>query len=82
MKKEYNLKKMKKRPGKVKSDPSATKTAISLRVDSNVLIDLKNEAYRQGLPYQTFISSILYKFVNGELVDKRLADLLKKFKAS
>ena len=73
---------MKKKPGKVKSSPSAAKVPVSLRLDGSVLAALKDEAYRQGLPYQTFISSILHQFVNGELVDKKLADLLKSFKAS
>ena len=77
MKKEYDLSKLKKRPGKVKTDPEATKTPISIRLDGSVLSDIKTEAERMGLPYQTFIGSILYRYVNGELLDTKSADLAK-----
>jgi len=82
MKKEYDLNKLKKRKGKVKSDPSAAKIPISLRLDGSVLASLKDEAERRGLPYQTFISSVLYQFVHGELIDKKLVDVLKEIKVS
>jgi predicted DNA binding CopG/RHH family protein len=34
---------------------------------------LQREAVAEGLPYQTLISSILHKFVNGKLQNKPLA---------
>jgi predicted DNA binding CopG/RHH family protein len=71
MKKEYDLSKLKKRPGKIKSDPEAAKTAISIRLDGSVLADLRSEAERFGIPYQTFISSILHRYIHGELVDRK-----------
>ncbi len=77
MKKKYDLSKLKKRPGKVKTDPEAAKTPISIRLDGSVLSDLKSEAERMGLPYQTFIGSILYRYVSGELLDPKAADLAK-----
>ncbi len=70
MKKEYDLKKMKKRPGPVKVYPEAAKVAINIRLDAIVVNDLKDEAERLGLPYQTLINSVLHRFVTGELVDK------------
>lgn len=81
MKKEYDLSKLKKRPGKVKVDPEAAKTPISIRLDGSVLADLRTEAERLGIPYQTFIGSILYRYVNQDLVDRKainLEQLLKK----
>jgi predicted DNA binding CopG/RHH family protein len=75
MKREYNLGKLKKRPGKVKSDPDAAKTPISIRLDGGVLADLRSEAERLGIPYQTLISSVLHRYVNGELVDPKAFDL-------
>ena len=78
MKKEYDLSKLKKRPGTIKSDPSSTKVPISLRIDGCVLAALKDEAIKRGLPYQTFISSILHQFVNGELVEKKIIEILQK----
>lgn len=70
MKKEYDLSKLKKRPpGKVKSDPEAAKTPISIRLDGAILAELRTEAERLGIPYQTFIGSILHRYANSELVD-------------
>ena len=75
MKREYNLGKLKKRPGKVKIDPDAAKTPISIRLDGGVLADLRSEAERLGIPYQTLVSSILHRYINGELVDPKAMDL-------
>lgn len=70
MKKEYDLKKLKKRPGKAKVHPEASKIAVHIRLDASVVAELKDEAERMGLPYQTLINSVLHRFVNGDLVDK------------
>jgi predicted DNA binding CopG/RHH family protein len=75
MKREYNLGKLKKRPGKVKIEPDAAKTPISIRLDGSVLADLRSEADRLGIPYQTLISSILHRYVQGKLVDPKAIDL-------
>jgi predicted DNA binding CopG/RHH family protein len=75
MKKEYNLDKLRKRPGKVKIDLDAAKIPISIRLDGSVLADLRSEAERLGIPYQTMISSVLYRYVKGELVDPKAIDL-------
>jgi predicted DNA binding CopG/RHH family protein len=79
MKKEYDLSKLKKRPGKVKVDPEATKTPISIRLDGSILASLRSEAERLGIPYQTFIGSILHRFANGELVDRKAINLDELF---
>ncbi len=75
MKKEYSLGKLKKRPGKVKIDLDAAKIPISIRLDGAVLAELRSEAERLGIPYQTMISSVLHRFVQGELVDPKAIDL-------
>jgi predicted DNA binding CopG/RHH family protein len=80
MKKEYELSKLKKRPGKVKIDPDAAKTPISIRLDSEVLADLRSEAERLGIPYQTFIGSVLHRFATGDLVDLKAVDLKELLK--
>lgn len=82
MKKEYDLKKLKQRPGRVKVDPDAAKVPVSIRLDGGVLAALKSEAERLGLPYQTHIGSILHQFVQGELIDRKTIELAKKIKAS
>ena len=75
MRKEYNLNKLKKRPGPVKTEPDASKTPISIRLDASVLADLKTEAEHLGIPYQTLISSILHRYAAGELVDPKAINL-------
>ncbi len=46
------------------------KKNISLRVNSHDLDQLKFKAEKEGIPYQTLISSILHKFVTEQLVDQ------------
>ena len=70
MKKAYDLKSMKRRPGPTKTYPEAVKIAINIRLDAILVNDLKNEAERMGLPYQTLINSVLHRFMTGQLVDK------------
>ena len=38
---------------------------VNIRISERDLRELKRLALREGLPYQTLISSILHKFVNG-----------------
>ena len=80
MKKEYDLKKLKKRTVALKIDTAAAKTPISIRIDGSVLGALKTEAERQGIPYQTFIGSLLHRYVHGELVDKKAAEVALQLK--
>lgn len=82
MKKEYDLKKLKRRPGKVKSDVDAAKVPISIRLDGGVLSTLKTEAERLGIPYQTLIGSLLHRYSHGELVDKKTAADLALLKSA
>lgn len=72
MKDEYDLKNMKRRPGKVKVlKEDEIKIAISLRLAPRDSLLLREEADRLGIPYQTLIGSILHRFVTGELIDKK-----------
>ena len=41
------------------------KKNIHLSISNNVLQKIKVKAYQNGLPYQTFINSILHKYVNS-----------------
>jgi predicted DNA binding CopG/RHH family protein len=82
MRKEYDLKKLKKREGKVREDRSATKVPVTLRLDGSDLSLLREEAERRGIPYQTLIGSILHQFLNGELIERRTVDILKKLEVS
>ena len=80
MKKEYNLKDLKRRPGKVKVDLESTKISTSIRLDAIVVSELRTEAERLGIPYQTLIGSILYRFVSGEFIDRSTMSVAKLLK--
>ncbi len=43
---------------------------VNIRISERVLRELQRQAVREGLPYQTFISSILHKYANGSLVEQ------------
>ncbi len=43
---------------------------INIRLSSRDLHSLQARALMEGMPYQTFVSSILHKFVDGRLIDK------------
>ncbi len=46
------------------------KLPLSLRVSSRVVGQLRHKARLEGLPYQTLISSILHKYVTGQLKER------------
>ena len=71
MKKNYDLKTLKKKPGKTKVDTEAIRIMISLKIDANNLAEVKNEAERLGMPYQTLLNSIIHRYIHGELIDKK-----------
>ena len=43
---------------------------INIRLPSRDLRSLQARALSEGIPYQTLVSSILHKFIDGQLVDK------------
>lgn len=43
---------------------------LNIRISSRDLNELQRKAIHEGLPYQTYISSILHKFVNGRLIER------------
>jgi len=45
---------------------------INIRISEEILAELKRRSDREGLPYQTLISSILHKYVTNRLVDQEL----------
>lgn len=40
---------------------------VNIRISNRDLSELRRKAIHEGLPYQTFISSLLHKFINGNL---------------
>jgi predicted DNA binding CopG/RHH family protein len=43
---------------------------INIRLSTPDLMDIQARALEEGIPYQTFIASILHKYVSGRLVEK------------
>jgi predicted DNA binding CopG/RHH family protein len=45
-------------------------TRINIRLSSRDLRALQVRAMQEGVPYQTLVSSVLHKYVDGQLVEK------------
>lgn len=43
---------------------------INIRISSRDLTALQRRAAKEGVPYQTLVSSVLHKYVSGNLEDK------------
>ncbi len=56
----------------------AKKDRINLRVDGTVLDFFEKQAKKEGIPYQTLINNVLFKYAHGELSDHSLKSLNKK----
>ena len=42
---------------------------LNIRISERDLLELQRKAVNEGLPYQTYVSSIIHKFINGTLVE-------------
>jgi predicted DNA binding CopG/RHH family protein len=43
---------------------------VNIRMTERDLVYFQKKAVEEGLPYQTLISSVLHKYINGRLIDK------------
>ena len=43
---------------------------INIRISEKDLLALQRRAIREGIPYQTLVSSVLHKFVTGAFVEE------------
>ncbi len=43
---------------------------VNIRMAERDLVRFQKTAAREGLPYQTLLSSVLHKFINGRLIEK------------
>ncbi len=43
---------------------------MNIRISERDLIHIQRKAVEEGLPYQTFISSILHKYITGHLIER------------
>jgi len=42
---------------------------LNIRISERDLLELQRKAVKEGLPYQTYVSSIIHKFINGTLFE-------------
>lgn len=61
-----NFEKRKKELEKIASNTIRKDKRINIRISNRDLLELKRKAFEEGLPYQTYVASILHKFVNGK----------------
>ncbi len=45
---------------------------MNIRISKRDLINLKTRAMEEGLPYQTLVSSIIHKYLNGSLKENKV----------
>ena len=45
---------------------------VNIRLSSGDLQDIQGKALEEGLPYQTFIASVLHKYVSGRLAERQI----------
>lgn len=43
---------------------------VNIRMTERDLVRIQKKAIEEGLPYQTLISSVLHKYINGRMVEK------------
>ena len=43
---------------------------VNIRMTERDLVRFQKKAIEEGLPYQTLISSVLHKYINGKLIEK------------
>lgn len=44
---------------------------MNIRIDPVELEKIKEQATREGLKYQTFVKSVLHKYITGQLVERQ-----------
>lgn len=43
---------------------------LNIGISERDLMELQRKAVKEGLPYQTYVSSIMHKFINGTLSEE------------
>ncbi len=49
----------------------SNETKINMRISKDELEKIKQRAQKEGLKYQTFIKSVLHKYITGQLIENR-----------
>ena len=43
---------------------------VNIRMTERDLVHFRKKAVEEGLPYQTLISSVLHKYINGRMIER------------
>lgn len=78
MKKEFDLKKLKKVGRGPVADPKTTKVQTSIRLDGDLMAWAQTEASELGLGYQTFINMKLRELMEKPSIVERLEAIERK----
>ncbi len=46
---------------------SSSSKSVNIRLDENVLVEIRARAKASGMPYQTLIKTVLYQYANNKL---------------
>ena len=65
-----NYEKIKKSLVKAASETALKDYRINIRISKRDVEALKTKALEEGIPYQTLVTSILYKYITGKLEEK------------
>ena len=65
-----NLEEEKRLHAQYAKNTSIKNKRINIRITERDFLSLKEKAYQEGIPYQSLISSILHKYINGSLIEK------------
>jgi predicted DNA binding CopG/RHH family protein len=67
-----NLEEEKKRYSTYASNTIKKDKRVNIRISERDLQSIQRKALEEGIPYQTLISSLLHKYINGRLVDSNI----------
>ena len=73
-----NLEEEKKRYQNYASNTLKKDKRVNIRMSERDLKELQRKALEEGIPYQTLISSLLHKYINGRFIDVDVIKQLKK----
>jgi predicted DNA binding CopG/RHH family protein len=69
-----DLDKEKNRYSKYAANTMRKDKRVNIRISERDLQSIQRKALEEGIPYQTLISSLLHKYINGRLVDANMVN--------
>ncbi|MEW8288136.1 MAG: antitoxin [Candidatus Thiodiazotropha endolucinida] len=70
LKRAKNIKRQMKEHKDIAESSFKKDARINIRLSSRDLRSLQARALKEGIPYQTLVSSVLHKYIDGQLIEK------------